>query len=326
MGAIVPLGRFGGAGAQKKAEYLNGFYLAAGEINKESPDIKLSFLMADADENNLPAQFDAMKKSGVKIFHIGSTNAVAQNLNFLERQNQGSILINFLCEYAPAVVRVKNSVRLRPNTATICEKMASIIPRAQNRGGSIIILSSNDFFGKSAAAYMKYQTGSEGYAIRHVEYKTGDFRFDALADAAIQTEPKFLIFYGEDEALAPLLKSLKNKNFGGAVISNAEPGESALKNAEGLSLYYIKRSLKRTEKNAEFFDKYQKLHKRPPSPEAAEAYDSAKLLFYAYKKSGFDAKAARESLLNSRQSLAEGVVRIDSCGDSESALSLEKAD
>lgn len=325
MGVIIPLEKFATKSSECEiaADYLNGLALAVDLINKRESDVKISFLIADANENELQQQFEVMKKSGVNIFNIGLSNFVAKNLNYLERQNQESILINYFCEYAPAVVRSKNSIRFCPNTATICEKMASIIPETKDKSDSILILNSNDFMGKSAAAYMKYQTGSSGYNILNVEYKIGDDRFMLFAEQAKAIAPKFVIFYGWKESVEPLLNALLTHKYEGTVILNSEVDESLKSKFADLKIHYIKNSLSKNSQNASFADAYKKAYKKKPNYAASCAFDSVNIIFDAYVKSNFNANKARKSLINKSHNLNFCNTFIDRFGDSICELKLE---
>ncbi len=321
MGVMLP---FTGARADIANIVRRGMETAEAEINSQNPERRLSLVYADSSEGRSAEYLRAFEERGVKALHVGLGSESALCLEDVGKLE--GTLVNFACAYPPAAVHVKNAVRIFPNAAEECEVMAKTVMASPDREKRIVIMSVDDLAGKSAGAYMKYETGSMGLKMFSDVYGDGEKNFDIFAEQIVRLNADYVMLLGYGDAEAPMLESLKNKGFEGVFAANCGPRRKDAGSSGKIAAYAVKTpfelGLDENPQRVRFAAKYREKFGEAPSWPAAYGYDGVMLLWRAMEKSGWNAEAARKSLLNSVQKGAAGNIKIDESGDSTSSLKL----
>lgn len=324
MGVALP---FSGKRSEYAENIKRGMELAKEEINAQVKNgQKLSIIYADTKGD--PAEtgpiIQKFVKANVKVMHVGFTNDFAYDLNILGLLKD--TLVNYLCTYPPAAVHSPNSVRIFLNGAQECEMMAKLVIVPSDEERKLVIMGVSDASGKSCSDYLKFQIENPRLKIMSDSFKDGEQRFDIFADQISLIGADYVILYGYGDTAAPMLESLKDKKFEGTFISNCGLIPHDLKSTETIRAYSLKTAFELgkvfTGANKKFTESYLKKYGVKPHFTAAYGYDSIMLTWNALKDSNFDAKTAREALLDKTFEAAVGKIAIDKLGDTNSELEM----
>ena len=330
MAAILPLS---GSRSAEAHMLRRGMEIALEEINESAaasgrPKVELKYADTKSSNENIEELVELVQKSGAKVIHAGFTDDIAFGVKKLgERPDT---LVNFLCDYPPAAVQIKNAVRIYPNGAQICELMAQAASQKAERFGDkkILILAPDTLAGTSCLAYLKFQTGSSNYKMFSETFKKGENNFELLAEQLKNIKPDYILAYSCGDSALHLLRALEKAGYKGVFATNETFAKFDLKPRGDISVFEVETAFSRgetnSEKTASFRERFKNKFNSEPNFAAAFAYDAVLTTYEAMVAAKGDAKLARDSLLDKRLIGAAGEIKIDKLGDTTSALTLTR--
>lgn len=330
MAAILPLS---GSRADEGHMLRRGIEVAVAQINeragKESlPRVKLTYADTGSSNENIKDIVRAVQDTGVEVIHAGLSDDIAFGIEELGKRQD--ILVNFLCEYPPAAVQVKNALRIYANGAQICEKMAEVasVKAAKFGDKKILIASVDNIAGTSCGNYLKFQTGSSNFKMFAEKFKEGESNFEIFAAQIKNIKPDYILVYSKGKSAEHFLQALEKAGYEGIFATNETFVEQNLKSSKEIEVFEVESDFSRNElknpKAKNFADEFGEKFKAKPNFAAAFAYDAVWATYEAMLKAKRDAKLARESLLGTSLDGASGKIQIDKLGDSTSELSLSR--
>lgn len=324
MAAILPLT---GDNASDAHAARRGIDLAVEEINakaalNKNPKIKMIYADTKNSSQNMDSILEALEYAEVDAIHAGFTNDIVFGVENLG--NFKGCLVNFLCDYPPAAVQVKNAVRIFPNGAQICELMAQAAAVKAEKFGDkkLLIASVNTPAGKSCGDYLKFQTGSSNYKIFYESFSEGESNFKLFVEQIMNIQPDYILVYSSKNSAAELLKELKKQGFKGVFATNQTSELAEIKSEGGTEVYEVSAGFdsNSTSKAQEFRAAFAKKFAAKPNYISAYAYDGVYAIYDALLKCEGDANFARDALLGKTLNGASGKIEIDKLGDTISDL------
>lgn len=326
MAAILPLS---GSRAADAHMLRRGMEIALEEINERAlksgqPKAELKYADTKSSSENIEELVELVQKSGASVIHAGFTDDIAFGVKKLgERPDT---LVNFLCDYPPAAVQIKNALRIYPNGAQICELMAGAASQKAERYGDkkILILAPDTLAGASCSAYLKFETGSSNYKMFSETFKEGEQNFELLAEQLKSIKPDYILAYSSGDSALHILSALEKAGYRGVFATNETFAKFELKSTADISVFEVESAFSRGDTGSAFREKFKSKFNSEPNFAAAFAYDAVWTAYEAMAAAKGDAKLARESLLGKSLKGAAGEIKIDMLGDATSALTLTR--
>ncbi len=330
MAAILPLS---GSRAEEGHMLRRGIEIAVAQINKRAdkeslPRVKLTYADTGSSNENIRDIVRAVQDSGAEVIHAGLSDDIAFGIEELGKRQD--ILVNFLCEYPPAAVQVKNALRIYSNGAQICEKMAEVASVKAEKFGDkkILIASVDNIAGTSCGNYLKFQTGSSNFKMFAEKFREGESDFEIFAAQIKNIKPDYILVYSKGKSAEHFLQALEKAGYEGIFATNETFAEQNLKSSKEIKVFQVESAFSRNDvkcpKAKNFAGEFEEKFKAKPNFAAAFAYDAVWATYEAMLKANRDAKLARKSLLGKSLDGASGKIQIDKLGDSTSELSLSR--
>ncbi len=326
MGVMLPVS---GVNGEAASEIIRGMMVARDEINSNGgvggKKIRLLISDSSAEDFSMLGAVEKMKGLGVKFFHIGFTQELAFPLKTLSKDEE--IFINCVCEYPPATISGKNSVRIFLNGAQVGEEISKFINRPTGEEVKFVGMNVDDLFGKSCGDYLAFNVKLERTKYFSDVFTCGEENFDIFADQILRISPLYVFYTGYGGELSSFSEALRKKGYTGTIVANTPPSKKARSFSKG-SLYAVKTLFEAGKLNGVETSKFKELYRKRNESEgswlSAYGYDGICLVAKAAEASNFDPLSARKYFEGKTFDGAVGKLTFDSSGDSVSEIGIFK--
>jgi len=313
MAVILPLSS---VNADAAADAVSGVKLAQEKINSTGKNLELIILDSSNPDFACIETINNLKSKGVKIFNIGFSNLVASRYEALKKID--GVFYNFLCEYPPAVVGMNNATRIFLNSAQEGDILSKLVDRSDGRVKHIIAMNVDDFYGRSAGAYLAFNLKLAKTKFYSDVFKQNEGNFDVFAKQIERLSIEHIFYTGYGKELPAFIESLKEQN-NCKVMANCGFYQADCKLPQNVSFYRIKTHFQqgklKNKEHTDFVRDYLAKYTRHPNWISACAYDSIINLYSAALHTKSSPKELANYFKNKKINAAMGVIEFDSSGD-----------
>ncbi len=325
IAVMLPLG---GEDSFPASEVLRGMEIARNEINLFGGvlGVKIDLVVCDmsAKDFDFVGTFNALRRSGVKVFNIGFDKDAILRHKMIAGCDD--IFVNYLCNYPPITIGSKNSTRIFLNSAQQGDVMASAIDASQTGERQLVIMSEDNFYGKSSADYLSFCLGGERTKIYRDVFGTSERNFDVFSDQVERLRAGFVYYIGNGSSLPNFVLSMAKSGYDKVVVANCGFFNLNFIPPKSLKLLRVETLFQQGGVNGEiskrFVESYKKKYGEDASWMAACGYDSIVLLSRAASKQKLNPASMRDFFSGLKYEGAMGIIAFDHTADTTMQIGL----
>ena len=213
MGVILPLT---GENSVAAKEALNGMELGAQKVNSTGGIAGLNVKIISRDANgsdklNFEEHFDSLRRDGVKVITLGfDEKVVAWHQRLLKCDDA---FMNFFCQYPPATIDSKNTVRIFLNGAQDGDILSKVVERSDKRDTRIVLMSVDSMFGKSCGDYLAFCVRLERTKLYTDVFSQNTRDFSIFSTQIQRLFPDYVFYVGRGAELPNFVDSVAKAGF-----------------------------------------------------------------------------------------------------------------